>query len=75
MLVPAGFVHLDVVRAWLGDSVTELIADGREVLLVRPDGHLAWRGIDPAKLERWLASALDRRVPTSVPAGAGMLQG
>jgi 4,5-epoxidase len=54
--------------------VTELIADGREVLLVRPDGHLAWRGIDPAGLERWLASALNRQV-LSVPAGAGMLQG
>jgi len=75
VLVPAGFVHLDVVRAWLGDSVTELIADGREVLLVRPDGHLAWRGIDPAGLERWLASALNRQVPSCVPAGAGMLQG
>lgn len=64
-----------VARAWLGDRVTELTADVRVVQLVRPDGHLAWRGSDPAALRRWLAGALDRPVPADVPAGGGMLQG
>ena len=74
MLAPGKCVHAKVARAWLGDSVTELTAENRDVLLVRPDGHLAWRGTDPAGLERWLASALDRRVPARVPAGVEMVE-
>jgi len=35
----------------------------REVLLVRPDAHLAWRGTDPAPLRRWLTEALHEIVP------------
>lgn len=70
VLAPGKCAHAKVARAWLGDSVTELTAENRDVLLVRPDGHLAWRGTDPAGLERWLASALDRRVPARVPAGS-----
>jgi 4,5-epoxidase len=32
-----------------------------DLLLVRPDAHLAWRGRPaPAKLSRWLADALER---------------
>lgn len=32
--------------------------EGREVLLVRPDAHLAWRGTSAASLDRWLRGAL-----------------
>jgi 4,5-epoxidase len=32
-----------------------------DLLLVRPDGHLGWRGRPaPAKLSRWLADVLER---------------
>jgi 4,5-epoxidase len=79
VLVPDGCARMDVARAWLGTSVTELAAEstaaGREALLVRPDGHLAWRGTDPAGLQRWLSGALDRLAPSHVPAGTGMLPG
>jgi 4,5-epoxidase len=74
VLAPARCAPMDVARAWLGDRVTELIADSREVLLVRPDGHLAWRGTEAAGLARWLAAALDRPVPARAPARAGMLE-
>jgi hypothetical protein len=35
-----------------------LVADtGGEIMLVRPDAHLGWRGReDPAALERWLTA-------------------
>ena len=37
------------------DGVTALVADGGELMLVRPDAHLAWRGpADPDALDRWL---------------------
>jgi hypothetical protein len=37
--------------------VTTLVADGDEIMLVRPDAHLAWRGhADPDALDRWLAA-------------------
>ncbi|GAA2780844.1 FAD-dependent monooxygenase [Saccharopolyspora taberi] len=43
----------------LGEHVVALEPTGSgDVLLVRPDGHLAWRGRNPADLERWLRSAL-----------------
>jgi 2-polyprenyl-6-methoxyphenol hydroxylase-like FAD-dependent oxidoreductase len=49
----------DVARERLGDVVA-LRGDG-EALLVRPDGHLAWRGADVAGLRAWLDGALGKR--------------
>lgn len=45
----------------LGDFVGCLGHDGAELMLIRPDGHLAWRGSpgEEAELNRWLASALE----------------
>jgi 4,5-epoxidase len=38
----------------------EVLGRSGGVLLVRPDGHLAWRGDQrPAKLARWLEDALN----------------
>jgi len=51
--------HLAVVKERLGEHVVVLRCAGPgEVLLVRPDAHLAWRGTDPAGLDRWLNQAL-----------------
>ena len=49
-----------VVRDYLGEYVGVLTCDGNEVLLIRPDGHLAWRGDadGTAGLNRWLTDAL-----------------
>jgi 4,5-epoxidase len=51
-----------VVAKRLGDGrVTTLLADGDEIMLVRPDAHLGWRGrADPDALDRWLAAAVRR---------------
>ena len=39
------------------DGVTALVADDGEIMLVRPDAHLGWRGTaDPDALDRWLAA-------------------
>jgi len=45
----------------LGKRVVPMrfVEDRDEVWLVRPDGHLAWRGRDAAMLERWLTDALN----------------
>lgn len=45
----------------LGEFVHVLAYDGQQVILIRPDGHLAWRGRrrDIAGLNRWLTAALD----------------
>jgi 2-polyprenyl-6-methoxyphenol hydroxylase-like FAD-dependent oxidoreductase len=50
---------LRVATAHLGDNVA-VLAHGVEssALLVRPDGHLAWRGRKPDLLDRWLRRAL-----------------
>ena len=48
----------DVARERLGEVVA-LRGDG-DALLVRPDGHLAWRGTDLAGLRAWLDVALGR---------------
>jgi 4,5-epoxidase len=48
---------LAAARAHLGDGVALLRAAG-PVRLVRPDGHLAWRGTDPEDLHRRLTGAL-----------------
>jgi 4,5-epoxidase len=50
-----------VVAERLGaDRVSALVADtGGEIMLVRPDAHLGWRGReDPAALDRWLTAVL-----------------
>ena len=54
----------DLARERLGDVVA-LRGEG-DALLVRPDGHLAWRGTDPARLRAWLDDALGK--PAGVPA-------
>ncbi|PRC44257.1 hypothetical protein C6A85_000000101160 [Mycobacterium sp. ITM-2017-0098] len=51
---------IDAARRRLGDFVGVLRHDGDQVMLVRPDGHLAWRGEHgDAALGRWLTSALE----------------
>ncbi len=49
----------DVARERLGDVVT-LLGEG-DAMLVRPDGHLAWQGSDPAALAAWLDTTLGAR--------------
>ena len=46
-----------IAEARLGDVVALNPMDTPAVL-IRPDGHLAWRGDDPASLQRWLDMAL-----------------
>src|SRR5687768_15033381 len=44
----------------LGEGVVVLRSnEGSEASLVRPNGHLAWRGRQPAKLDHWLRRALE----------------
>jgi 2-polyprenyl-6-methoxyphenol hydroxylase-like FAD-dependent oxidoreductase len=45
-----------MARERLGDVVA--LCGDRDALLVRPDGHLAWRGTDVAGLQAWLDNAL-----------------
>jgi 2-polyprenyl-6-methoxyphenol hydroxylase-like FAD-dependent oxidoreductase len=49
-----------VARDRLGDMVVALPGDG-DTLLVRPDGHLAWRDSDAAALAGWLDAQLGSR--------------
>lgn len=51
----------DIAVERLGDVVG--LRGERDALLVRPDGHLAWRGHDAAGLQAWLDGALGRRSP------------
>ena len=46
----------ETARNRLGDVAG--LRGGRDALLVRPDGHLAWRGTEAAGLRAWLDSAL-----------------
>lgn len=51
---------VEVALDHLGDQVRILTYDGPEVMLIRPDAHLAWRG-EPSQdpeLHRWLTKAL-----------------
>ncbi|MDV3126711.1 FAD-dependent monooxygenase [Mycobacterium sp. 21AC1] len=48
----------DSARAHLGDRVVLLPAADRDTLLIRPDGHLAWRGEHAHEADDWLRTAL-----------------
>ncbi|OBJ53423.1 FAD-dependent monooxygenase [Mycobacterium sp. 1423905.2] len=48
----------EVAKTRLGDVA--VLPGGDDALLVRPDGHLAWRGRDPGKLAEWLDVMLGR---------------
>jgi 4,5-epoxidase len=48
------------VRSLVGGRLAVLGHDDGEVMLVRPDAHLAWRGRDPAGASAWLRHALGR---------------
>jgi 4,5-epoxidase len=64
LVVPArteGDEYVAVVAKRLGDGgMVTLVADhdpGGDIMLVRPDAHLGWRGrADPAALDRWLSA-------------------
>ncbi|WP_181764759.1 FAD-dependent monooxygenase [Streptomyces albidus (ex Kaewkla and Franco 2022)] len=65
LLTPADGDCATVTRRHLGTGgrVTVLKAsasNGRDVMLVRPDAHLAWRGTSAASLDHWLTQALGR---------------
>ncbi|MFJ9968766.1 FAD-dependent monooxygenase [Streptomyces avermitilis] len=51
-----------VARRHLGDTKTVVLtsADRGQVMLVRPDAHLAWHGTSPTELDRRLTRMLDR---------------
>lgn len=51
----------EVARRHLGDFVAPLTFDGDEAMLIRPDGHLAWRGDagDAGGVNVWLTRALN----------------
>jgi len=55
----------EIARRRLGEVVT-LRGDG-DAMLVRPDGHLAWRGTDEAGLQAWLDVALGSRDAALTP--------
>jgi len=55
----------EVARERLGDVVS--LRGDRAGLLVRPDGHLAWRGTDAAGLRAWLDNALGPRLGVLTP--------
>jgi 4,5-epoxidase len=64
LLIPAGSsaeVDLEAARRRLGGHLRALGHDGDQMMLVRPDAHLAWRGgaHDIRGLNRWLTAALD----------------
>lgn len=50
----------EAAQKHLGEFVDTLTHDGTEAMLIRPDGHLAWRGepADAAGVTRWLTDAL-----------------
>jgi 4,5-epoxidase len=54
-----GDAYAAVVAKWLGDDgSTTLIAESdADIMLVRPDAHLGWRGrADPDALDQWLTA-------------------
>ena len=58
-LLSGGETLRQIAIAHLGDGVA-VLGEGSEsdAFLVRPDGHLAWRGRQPESLDRWLRRAL-----------------
>lgn len=61
LLLPDGVSgDLEPLRRHLGEFVATLRHDGADIMLIRPDAHLAWRGrLDKIEeLYRWLAAAL-----------------
>ncbi|MBU9763740.1 FAD-dependent oxidoreductase [Mycobacterium sp. TNTM28] len=60
LLLPGGVEGSEPARRHLGVFVAPLHHDGAEVMLIRPDAHLAWRGRpgDIDGLDRWLTTAL-----------------
>jgi 4,5-epoxidase len=55
--------HAESAAALLGTDMVTTLAPARttlrDVLLIRPDGHLAWRGrAAPEKLSAWLTQVL-----------------
>jgi 4,5-epoxidase len=61
--VPADAVPADAVLRDHCGAIVRLYRPGdTEIVLLRPDGHLAWRGLPEAtELGRWLSMALDER--------------
>lgn len=62
LLLPDGAPDdIQPVRQRLGEFVTSLHHDGKDIMLIRPDAHLAWRGKpeEAGGLDRWLTAALD----------------
>jgi 4,5-epoxidase len=55
----------EAASARLGDVVS--LRGDRHALLVRPDGHLAWRGTDSAGLQAWLDHALGKPAGVLTP--------
>ncbi|WP_228003142.1 FAD-dependent monooxygenase [Nocardia australiensis] len=55
-------VPFTAIGALLGHNVIALVSEPtteqRDVRLIRPDAHLAWRGTEPRRLTRWLEHAL-----------------
>ncbi|WP_234790667.1 FAD-dependent oxidoreductase [Mycolicibacterium wolinskyi] len=61
LLVPTGTPGVvDAVHRRLGDFVVVLFHGGDQMMLIRPDAHLAWRGRpdDVDGLDHWLCAAL-----------------
>jgi 2-polyprenyl-6-methoxyphenol hydroxylase-like FAD-dependent oxidoreductase len=58
-LLSGGETLRQIAIAHLGDGLA-VLGQGSEsdAFLVRPDGHLAWRGRQPDSLDRWLLRAL-----------------
>jgi 4,5-epoxidase len=52
---------VDTARERLGQNVTALFDTDapRPPRLIRPDGHLAWRGDRPDALRRWFTTRMD----------------
>jgi 4,5-epoxidase len=55
----------DIASQCLSDVVA--LRGDEDAMLVRPDGHLAWRGTDAAQLRAWLDHALGPRIGVLTP--------
>jgi 4,5-epoxidase len=71
-LGPSGALVQDMAaaaRQHVGDAVAPLVADVPDTWLIRPDGHLLWRGDDRDDLHRRLTTALVQEEIVSSPPG------